>query len=126
MHPEQQDLLNQIKQDGQLLKKIVQEDVSFDKMKLALGHMKDCFEQVKPHVHEGEGGDQLYEEWRQVRHHLIRASRMLELKAPRLVLEYEIKWLILKLAHFEQRLKGEQPQITLEEKQLKGSDLFNL
>lgn len=124
MNPDQQASIEKLETYGVKLLEALTLKKGFIAMEKVIDKLLVTLEDLKPEATlEAES---IWVGWRDVDHHVKRTRKLVELKAPRIVLEYEIKWLQLKIRHLDYRLKGVLPPVTPEEIELKGTDLYDL
>lgn len=125
MNSDQKASIALLSETGAKLLKALYSERAFEQLDELIDRLLEEVLKLKPSDFEAST-EPLWKGWNEVHYHLTRAQKLFHLKAPRMVLEYEIRWLRLRIKNLEHLLNGEQPPISQEEIQLKSSDLYDL
>ncbi len=121
--PDQRAWLDLIRKEISSLKTAIETEQAYDQIEETIYQLLMDLNRVRP---EQEGEALVQIGWQELEDRVNRVRQFIQLRVPRFILEYEMRWLKIKMAHFEQRLKGELPTLTPEEMMLKNTDLYDL
>jgi hypothetical protein len=116
MNIKQKNDLLKLKTHGTELKMLVETDASYEKKMREIEAIKQYLDLLKDLIDIGKMDDTKTLAWRKVENRILRAKRLFDLGAPKMIIEHEVKWLTIMIEHMDLIFNGIEPEFTEEQK----------